>query len=75
MEPVFRLTGKGSPSLQDTNAALQVRQEHRQKARSEAKSVAVIDAQAKAAVTARGGVPSNIKHVLGQYTIQFGQYR
>lgn len=75
MEPVFRLTDKGIPSLRDTNAAFQVRQEQRQKDRSEAKSVAVINAQAKAAVTARGGDPSNIRHVLGQYIIQFGQYR
>lgn len=62
-------------SLSDSAAARAVKTEHRERNRAESESVIRIKTQAERSVNALGGDVKNVKHLLGQHTIQFGQFR
>ena len=62
-------------SLSDTPAAMAVRSEHRERDYKPARPVLKVKEEAITRVESLGGDSGNTKHLLGQYTIEFGQYR
>lgn len=75
LEPTFQRMSSGKLSLSDSAAARAWKEEHRERNRTESQSVVQVKTWAQQAVKSKGGDESNAKHLLGQYTIQFGQYR
>ncbi|XP_062605045.1 uncharacterized protein LOC134266846 [Saccostrea cucullata] len=75
MEPIFRKLPSGIPTLSDSSAARAVKEERREKNRAKCKTVVKVKAEALQAVQRKGGDVTNVTHLLGQYTIQFGQFR
>lgn len=73
--PTFQRLPSGILSLSDSAAARAVKTEHRERNRAESESVIRIKTQAERSVNALGGDVKNVKHLLGQHTIQFGQFR
>lgn len=73
MDPKFRKRGDGRASLFDSEEAKRVRGEKRPWA--PALSPEQVKESAKEAVLLRGGDPDNVKHLLGQYQMQFGMFR
>lgn len=65
----------GQLSLSESSAAKALKEEHRERNRAESQSAIRLRTQAELSVKRKDGDVSNTKHVLGQYTIQFGQYR
>uniref|UniRef100_A0A8W8NUC9 Uncharacterized protein n=1 Tax=Magallana gigas TaxID=29159 RepID=A0A8W8NUC9_MAGGI len=59
----------------DSAAARAVKMEHGERNRTESESVIRIKTQAERSVKALGGDVKNVKHLLEQRTIQFGQFR
>ncbi|KAK7922385.1 hypothetical protein WMY93_009287 [Mugilogobius chulae] len=73
MEPHFRKTSKGIPSLSDTPEARRVKSENRPWSKP-LSSEEVLD-RAKRTLAQNNGDPNNRKHLLGFFEIQFGIYR
>jgi hypothetical protein len=74
LEPVFKQTQAG-PSLADTDNAMGVRLEQRQRDYVPPMSAVKVRAEAEVSVRRVGGDVSNKKHLLGQFRIQFGIFR
>ena len=75
MEPAFRKDKRGKLVLYDSIDAITIGRQKRQQDRTEPLPHGTVASRAKSAVDAMGGDRENLKHVLGQYTIQFGKYR
>lgn len=73
--PTFQRLPSGILSLSDSAAARAVKMEHGERNLAESESVIRIKTQAERSVNALGGDVKNVKHLLGQHTIQFGQFR
>ncbi|XP_045208403.2 uncharacterized protein LOC123560232 [Mercenaria mercenaria] len=75
MEPAFRRSVSGKLSLADTTEAISIRSENRGRDYTKALPAAVVRKRAEAAVRRMNGDLNNKIHLLGQFTIQFGQFR
>jgi hypothetical protein len=75
MEPVFRRKRNGALLLADTDEARAVLSEQRQKHYEKALPAAKVREIAVKAVLKKNGDIDNRKHLLGQFTLQFGRFR
>ena len=73
--PEFKRKGNGSLVLSDSLEALAVKRERRDKLYSQAQSPKIIRVVAEKSVAKLQGDVSNPKHLMGQFTIQFGVFR
>ncbi|XP_047187902.1 uncharacterized protein LOC118310714 isoform X2 [Scophthalmus maximus] len=75
MEPLFRRRADGSLNLTDTSDATKVKEANRGKPWMRPVSPEAVLDKAKTALIQHHGDPTNRKHLLGFFEIQFGVYR